>query len=380
MSSDTKQILIVTGETSGDHHGAQVVTAIKRIDPRVMVRGVGGEALAKAGAELIYPSSKLAVVGILEVLSNFSNIWEAYQTIKRDIHQRRPDLVFLIDYPDFNLNIAKLAKKHKILVLYYISPQVWAWRRKRARKVAKIVDKMAVIFPFEVSFYEGVGLDAEFVGHPLADQEIPTQDADAFRRENGLASATPLIALLPGSRHGEIERILPLLLDAAVIIKRHHPAAEFVLPLAPGIDPGILEAHMQRRPVNVTVMKDAFYPILNACDIALVASGTATLQTALMEKPMVIVYRVAASTYTIGTLLVDVDCIGLANIVAGKKVVPELIQHHASPARIAAEAMQMLENPERMQSIQDELKKIRHQLGKGGAAQRVAEMACGMMT
>ncbi|MFZ5571655.1 MAG: lipid-A-disaccharide synthase [Thermodesulfobacteriota bacterium] len=378
--ANRKKMLIVTGETSGDHHGAGVVAALKKIDPAVAVYGVGGDALAGEGVELIRHSKDLAVVGILEVLANFSTIWNAYSAVKKIIRERPPDLVLLIDYPDFNLAVARYAKKYRIPVLYYISPQIWAWRQGRARKIARIVDRMAVIFPFEVPFYQRVGLDVRFVGHPLRDR-IPAQmDREAARQRLGFETESPIIGLLPGSRKGEIDRMLPLILDAAVLIRREMSGAGFILPLAPGLDAEAVENHIRRRKIPVRVVTDQFYQAVGFCDLALAVSGTATLETALLEKPMVILYLVSPLTYMIGSMLVKVDHIGIANIVAGKKVVPELIQQHATPARIAAEALKILKDPERMHAVAQELSQIKEKLGEPGAAKRVAAMAWEMMT
>lgn len=374
-----KKVMIVTGETSGDQHGAKVVTALKKIDSTVQVYGIGGDALAQAGAELIRHSKDLAVVGIMEVLENFPQIWDAYTALKTTIRKSPPDLALLIDYPDFNLHVAQFAKKHGVPVLYYISPQIWAWRQGRAKKIARIVDKMAVIFPFEVPFYEKVGLDVRFVGHPLKDQPLALPDRLEARKAFGFEPEQPIIGLLPGSRRGEIERLLPLILDAAVILKREIPDAGYILPLAPRISAETVDALINRRKVPVKVVADQFYQAVDLCDLALVASGTATLETAFMEKPMVILYNVSPLTYWVGSNLVKVDYVGMANIVAGKKVVPELIQQKATPARIAAEALAILKNPERMGSIKAELSQIKNKLGEPGAATRVAEMACSMM-
>jgi len=374
-----KRMMIVTGETSGDHHGAEVVKALRSIDPSVHVYGIGGSALAKAGTALICHNKHLSVVGIQEVVARMPQVLDAYRSIKEEIRKKPPDLILLIDYPDFNLRIAKIGKRHNIPVLYYISPQIWAWRKGRAQKIARIVDKMAVIFPFEVPFYEKVGLEAHFVGHPLLDQE-----RDLMSREDALAAyqasgKSPLIGLLPGSRQGEVDRLLPNMLAAAAIIKKEMPTAGFLLPLAAGLDKKRVQEAVARQGVPIRIVEDGFYDVLNTVDFAIVVSGTATLETALMGKPMVIVYKVTPLTYLIGRLLIRVESIGLANIVAGKKVVPELIQGGASPERIAAESLRILENPRRMEEIRSELSRVKHKLGKKGAARRVAELACGMM-
>lgn len=374
MNSQAKKILVVTGEASGDHHGSLVVKALKEISPEVKVVGIGGEELEKAGMELLYNARDLSVVGLSEVLSRASHILAAYRTLKEEITKRRPDLLMCIDYPEFNLRIAALARKHKVPVLYYISPQIWAWRQGRAKKIARLVNRMAVIFPFEVQFYEKFGLDARFVGHPLLDQDRYCMDKTNALKALNFTDAFPIISILPGSRPGEIERLLAPMLEAAAIIKKQFPAAQFVMPLAQGIAPESVQPLVQQKAAAVKIFTDSFNQALDACDLALVASGTATLQTALMEKPMIILYRVSLLTYIVGRLLIRIPWIGLANIVAGKSVVPELIQGDVTPEKIAAEACAMLNDPARMAAIKTELGTIKKSLGDRGASQRVAAM------
>ncbi len=374
------QLLVVTGEASGDHHGAMVVEKLKELLPEVRVCGIGGDALQAAGMEILYHSRHISVVGLLEVLSHAPAVLRAFNVIRRALRSSPPTLVLLIDYPDFNVRIAKLAKKYGLPVLYYISPQLWAWRRGRAKKMAGIIDKMAVIFPFEVPFYEDVGLDAEFVGHPLLDREVELPPRSETLQAFSLSDARPVVGLLPGSRAKEIERLLPDMLRAAERILQRVNTARFVLPIAPGIDADQLRRTIDAHGVRVHTVEDGFYRALDVCDIAVVASGTATLQTALMEKPMVILYRVAPLTYHIGRLLIRVDCIGLANIVAGRKIVPELIQNEVTPERIAGEVLDILESPGRMQQMITGLKSIKASLGSGGASEKVARIAADMLT
>jgi lipid-A-disaccharide synthase len=374
-----KNILVVTGETSGDHHGALVVRALKEIDRSVHVYGIGGEELSSAGMDILYHSRNLSVVGILEVFSRAFHILKAFSSIRKEFRRSPPALVLLIDYPDFNLRIAKIAKKHNVPVLYYISPQIWAWRRGRAKKISRIVDRMAVIFPFEAPLYEKVGLDVHFVGHPLLDQEVKLLARPQALKAFDLEEGRPIIGLLPGSRKGEIDRMFPPMLEAAELISRQVPSARFVLALAPGINAGSVENLVMQKKVPVKVVSNSFYQVLDICDLALVVSGTATLETALMGSPMVIIYKVSPLTYLIGRLLIRVDCIGLANIVAGKKVVPELIQGEVTPQKIAEEALNILNDPQRMETMKTELSFIKKALGEKGASQRVARMAYEMI-
>ena len=375
MAGNIKKILLVTGEASGDHHGALVVRALRRMLPDVQVTGIGGQELAAAGMELLYDVRDLSVVGLLEILPRAGNILRAYRLLKKRLSgQDKPDLLVLIDYPDFNLRIAAIARKYKVPVLYYISPQIWAWRQGRAKKIARLVDRMAVIFPFEVPFYEKVGLDARFVGHPLLDHHEQVGDRQEAIKGFNLTGANPVIGLLPGSRPSEIDRLLEPMLDAAVLIKDKFPKAGFVIPVAQGIDCGHVRAMAVQKSVRAAVVPGSFHQALDACDLVLVASGTATLETALMGKPMVIIYKVSQLTYLVGRLMIRVPWIGLANIVAGRQVAPELIQHDASPQRISAEACGILSDPGRMEAMRQGLSGIRQALGQPGCSQRVAEL------
>jgi len=380
MTTRAKKLLLVTGETSGDHHGARVISALNQMAPGLRAYGIGGDELAKAGMELLYHSRDLSVVGISEVLLRANHIVKAYRLLKRELIQSPPDLLMLIDYPEFNLRIARIAHKHGVPVFYYISPQIWAWRKGRAKKIARIIDKMAVIFPFEVPFYRQVGLDAEFVGHPLVDRDIQLPDKQQALQSLGLGTAGPVIGILPGSRKSEISGLLPPMLEAAGRIRQEFGDARFVLPLAPGIEQEYLQAIITRQKVPVNVVSDNFRQAVAVCDFVLVASGTATLETAIMEKPMIIVYKVSPLSYAVGKLLIEVPFIGLVNIVAGKKVVPELIQQEVTPERIARESISLLKDRARMAAIAKELGSIKHALGSSGAAQRVARIAYTMIT
>lgn len=378
MGKVLKKVLVVAGETSGDHHAAMVIRELKRLDPEIEVAGIGGDELAAAGMTLLLHCRDLAVLGLAEVVAKLGHVFRAYRTLRRELAVQ-PALLMLVDYPEFNLRIAACGRRHHVPVLYYISPQLWAWRRGRARRIARLVDRMAVIFPFEVQFYESHGLDARFVGHPLLDQHIerlPRQDA---LRLLGLEDRSPIIGLLPGSRIAEVERLFEPMLGAAALLRAHYPGAQFIVQRAQSIPHGMLAAKAAATNVPVRIVDGDFYRAVGVCDLALVASGTATLQTALLHKPMVILYRVSALTYWAGRLLIRIPWIGLANIVAGRQIVPELIQGDVTPERIAAEACHMLDDPDRMRAIAAELGAVAARLGEPGAARRVAQMACEMI-
>ncbi|MGZ6291225.1 MAG: lipid-A-disaccharide synthase [Syntrophales bacterium] len=378
-SSRKKRVMIVAGEASGDLHGGNLVQAMHKIDPEIRFYGVGGGNLKEAGAELIADAADMAVVGLTEVVSKLGMILKVMTQLKASLKKDKPDLVILIDYPDFNLPIAKAAKKYGIKVFYYISPQVWAWRRGRIGKIQKVVDKMAVILPFEADLYKEAGVDVTFVGHPLLDvvrTKYPRKEA--LRRFNLREDATT-VGILPGSRESEVTRLLPVMLGAAEIIEKQIGPVQFVLPLAATLDIAFVSQIIARHSVSVKLIPNEVYDVIGCTDIAMVASGTATLETALMETPMVIIYKVSAPSYYVGKMVIDVDHIGLVNIIAGKTVVPELIQFEASPEKIAAEVMDILATKERMESMKAELKKIRDMLGSHGAAERVARMTYDMI-
>jgi len=378
-TNSAKKVLLVTGEASGDLHGAHLVKHLQRLDPSLRIYGIGGEELRKAGMEILFHAQELSVVGIVEVCARLPQIVKAFQTLKREIVNSPPDLLILIDYPDFNMRIAAVARKHGVPVLYYISPQIWAWRQNRVKKIARLVDQMAVVFPFEAPFYEQHGVPVQFVGHPLMDREVPVMDTQALLQQFAMKSQWPIVGLLPGSRKSEIDRLLPVMLGAAVLIQKEFPQAQFIIPVAPGIREEDIKERVKRHGLAVTSVTDQLHQALHICHLVLVASGTATLETALMKKPMIIMYRIALITYLVGRLMIRVPTIGLANIVAGKQIVPELIQGNASPQRIFQEAASLLKDPRRMTAMEKELSRVGELLGSSGASERVAVMAYDMI-
>ena len=377
--NSVKKVLLVTGEASGDQHGSHLVKHLKRCDPSLRIYGIGGEGLRKAGMEILFHAQELSVVGIVEVCARLPQIVKAFQTLKREIVSAPPDLLILIDYPDFNMRIAAVARKHGVPVLYYISPQIWAWRQNRVKKIARLVDQMAVVFPFEAAFYEQHGVPVQFVGHPLMDREVPVMDTQALLQQFAMKSQWPIVGLLPGSRKSEIDRLLPVMLEAAVLMQKKFPEAQFIIPVAPGIREEDIKERIRRHGLAVTIVTNQLHQALHICHLVLVASGTATLETALMKKPMIIMYRIALLTYLVGRLMIRVPTIGLANIVAGRKIVPELIQGDASPQRVCQEAVSLLKDPRRMTAMENELARVGELLGSSGASERVAIMAHEML-
>ncbi len=379
MSPAKKDILVVAGEASGDHHGARVVESLLRMEPAVGVRAMGGELLRKAGAQIVIDSSRLAVVGITEVLGRFGDLARAYRDLKGLIRGGEIGLLMLIDFPDFNLRLARVAREAGVPVLYYISPQVWAWRSGRTRIIAQRVDRMAVIFPFEVPLYREAGLEAEFVGHPLMDTLEPEERVIRIPPEEEGWRGEPLVALLPGSRHREVFSLLPEMIRAAEIITREKAGARFLLALAPTIEEEEIKKVLPPSGPRIALAKGKTGRVLRAADLALVASGTATLETAIRGKPMVIAYRVSPLSYIVGRVMIRVKWIGLVNLVADRSLVPELIQKEATGEKMAAEALRILEDEPYRKAMIQGLDEVRQKLGSPGASDRVARMALEML-
>ena len=375
----SKKILLVAGEVSGDLHGSYLVEAIHRIDPDIQFFGVGGEGLKRVGMRLLHHSQSLSVVGITEVFVKLGSILKALRTLKGSLEREKPDLVILIDFPDFNLRLAKIAHREGIPILYYISPQVWAWRPGRVKLIARLVKKMVVLFPFEVPLYEAAGVDVEWVGHPLLDIVKPTLSKEMAFQQFGLDPRRRTIGLLPGSRIHEIERLLPSLLASAQLLQKEIPDLQFVIPLAPGVSRATLSSRMNSISVPVTVVEGFTYDVMNLCELLITASGTATLEAAILGKPMIIIYKVSFSTYWIGRALVRVNHIGLPNLVAEKEIALELIQKDVNPQRIVEEAFRILRDPLLSRKMTESMGEVRHKLGEPGAAERAGRIICSML-
>ena len=376
---DSKKIMIVAGEQSGDLHGSNLVRAMHRIDPDLRFYGIGGRKMREAGVELIADAADMAVVGLTEVVGKLGMILGVMRRMKLALKKLKPALLILIDYPDFNLRLGKAAKKDGVRVFYYISPQIWAWRKGRIHKIREIVDKMAVILPFEEQVYRQVNMDVSFVGHPLLDVVKTKYARHEALRKFDLQDGITTVGLLPGSRKGEVSKLLPIMLKAAGILMQSRPPVQFVLPLADALDRDFVEEMIRQESVPVRVVPNEIYDVIGVSDIVIVASGTATLETALLETPMVIIYKVSPLSYYVGTKVINVTHIGLANLIAGKTIVPELIQDDANPNRIAAEVIGILADESRMQSIKEELNQIREKLGSPGASEKAARLACDML-
>jgi lipid-A-disaccharide synthase len=380
-----KNVVIVAGEASGDAHAARLVKELKKLDDSIRFRGMGGDNLRSAGVDVFIDMTELAVVGIVEVLLKYNVIKAELNRLKKNLSEQPPDLLILVDYQEFNQRLAAYAKSIGIKVLFYIGPQVWAWRPKRVYRMAKIVDHMAVILPFEKVLYEDANVPVTFTGHPLTDEVVADKTKQQARQHLQINDKTT-VGLFPGSRSGEIKRVLPILLETAMLIKNdlarnHMPVVQFILPVASTIKNQDLEAHhSMMNELSVICVNDQFYDVIQSCNVILTASGTATLEIGLLEVPMVIVYKIAALSYFILNKLVNIDHLGLVNIIPGKEIVKEFIQQKAIPENIAKEALRLLNDTNYYETMRHDLSLLRQQLGDGNGSKRVAELAYSMLT
>ena len=370
-------VAILAGEASGDQHGAKLVSAMQKKYPALFFCGMGGDALRQAGVRIVVEASELTVVGITEVFAKIPAILKGMAKIKKLIKSLRPDLLILIDFPDFNLHIAAVAKKLDIPVLYYISPQIWAWRQGRVKRIGRLIDHMAVILPFEEQFYRDFNVPVTFVGHPLLDDTLP---ATGQVLKNGVQDP-PVIGLVPGSRENEIIRLLPTVLDAADILNQRLKHVTFLISQAVTVDRKLIEAIIGKYPgwADVEIISDGVEKVFERCDAIVAASGTVTLQAAMYGTPMVIIYKVSPVSAWLGKALVRVSNVGLVNLVAGRELVPELLQDDATGDNIARAIQYMLKDEDELNHLRRQLIALRDVLGGTGASDRVAELALGMI-
>jgi lipid-A-disaccharide synthase len=368
MRSNPRELLVVAGEASGDLHGARLISELRRRVPGLAAFGLGGDEMRAAGLQSVAHSSEVAVVGITEVLKVLPRIREVFADLLHEVDRRRPALAVLIDFPDFNLRLARQLKERGLEVVYYISPQVWAWRKGRVKTIARLVDRMLVLFPFEVDFYRGYGVDVIHVGHPLVD-EVPLlpQAWDCGEGEDGPFR----VALLPCSRLSEVEALLPILLAAVGRLAARLPVEARII-RAPTVPRELLDEAVELSGLTVAIVDSERFAAVADSHVALCASGTATLEVALLGTPMVVVYRLASWTYLLARLLVRLPHVALVNLVLGRRAVPELIQGQANPERIAAEAARLLTDAVARREMRTALAEVRCRLGAGGASGRAA--------
>lgn len=368
--------MIVAGEASGDLHGANLARALTRLAPESSICGMGGTAMAEAGVEILYDAARMAVVGLIEVISHFSDIRAARLSLLTELRDNRPDLLILIDYPGFNLMLAEQAKKLDIPVFYYISPQVWAWHASRVKKIRRLVERMAVILPFEQEFYRRKGMTVDFVGHPLLDSVTNNLSRSEFLEQYHIPANATVVGLLPGSRKKEIANLLPVYLETAKHLAEGHDELVFLLPLAPSLSRADLDANgLADCMVQVKVIESDRYEMMAACDAVIAASGTVTLELAILNIPMIVAYRTSPLTCWLARKLVDVKYMSLVNLVADREVVPELLQEEVTAASLADQIAPLLFAPKVIETMRQGLAEVRERLGGPGASERAAKIA-----
>ncbi|THB80930.1 MAG: lipid-A-disaccharide synthase [Desulfobacteraceae bacterium] len=381
-----KRVIILTGEPSGDAHAAPLIRELKKKEPGLRVSGIGGPCLSREGVRLFYDIKELTVMGAVEVLYQFSHIKRAFARFKLEVHQHRPDLLILVDYPGFNLKAAAWAKTFHIPVLYYITPKVWAWKKSRLKTIRKWVDHAALIFPFELPLYKRSGIPATFVGNPLLDQFSVSRIASQSvlpRTKHGTGSKTAddfVIGLLPGSRKNEIHSLLETMLAASCLIKKQCQTVRFVVSAAESADlsyiRGMIDTYEKQIPVSIK--KGSVSNIFSQADLLIAASGTVTLEAAIHGIPTIIIYKVSPLTFFLGKRFVRLDYVGLPNIIAKKEVMPELLQDKANPVQISDRAIEMMQ-PANLHQSRKELRFVKHMLGTPGAARRTAQIAMNLL-
>jgi lipid-A-disaccharide synthase len=384
LTENSQNILVIAGEASGEAHAARVLLALREQAPSLVVAGIGGDNMRAAGVEILVDFSELAVMGLVEVLKQYGKLKAILNQMIMRLDTHRPDLLVLVDYPGFNLRLAKAAKKRGIPVLYYISPKVWAWRAGRVKTIAKVVDQMAVLFPFEVPIYEQAGVKVQCVGHPLIDAVDTDQTREQTLAHLALDPDKQVVGLFPGSRHSEVGPLLPIMLAAAERLQARDPNLQFVLPIAQGkvaslIEQVVAESGVAVTRVSVTSETNEFYNLTASCDAIVAASGTVTLEIALLNTPHFLVYRVAPMTYRIMRRLVRIPYVGLCNIVTGKNLIQERLQDAVTVEAVAAELDQLLAEPNAKVAAEKVGKQVRTALGPAGGAARTVEVIIEML-
>ncbi|MGB8656683.1 MAG: lipid-A-disaccharide synthase [Candidatus Zixiibacteriota bacterium] len=376
---DSKKILIIAGEASGDLHGSNLVRELKSLNPHVEFFGIGGDKMRREGVELVFHVERLSFMGFSEVIRNLSFIRKVMRTMIAATESRKPDLAILIDYPGFNLRFAKKVKKLGIPVVYYISPQVWAWGGNRVKKMQGRIDKMIVIFPFEKQIYQKFNIDCDFVGHPFLEVTRPVLSLEDFRKKFDLGKNDVVVGLLPGSRRQEVEKILPVMLESCRLLKARTKNLRLLLALAPTIKRKEIEDLLGQTKLEVEIIEDLTYDVMKHSHLLLIASGSATLECAILGTPFLVLYQTGFWTYVLAKSLITIPHVALANVVAGKRIVPEFIQKKAVPHRIADEMYDILNDKNRYKVMQDELQKVKGRLGEAGASKKAAQIVAEML-
>lgn len=372
-------IMFSAGEASGDQHAANMFLALKASQPAIQGIGMGSVKMAQAGITLSYDSSSIAVIGLVEVLKHYGEIRRALKRMQQLIVDQKPDLLVCVDYKEFNLKLAQFAKSQGTKVLFYVSPQVWAWRPGRVKTYGRAIDRMAVIFPFETAYYEAEQIPVSYVGHPSVDKVKPDYSKAEDLERFGLSPKHPVVGLLPGSRVNEIKRLLPVMLTAAEQCQHQNPDLQFILPQAESISDALLQSYINTAQIQVTVIKQQPYDVIQCCDAIMTSSGTATLEIALLNIPMVITYKISWLTYILGRWLINTRFIGLPNIIANRPIIKELIQQYATPENLAQEILRILTDSTYRTSMLHALQEVKQRLGSGGGSRNMAKLALEML-
>ncbi len=367
-------VMMLAGEASGDAHGAEVVEAMKALNPDVYFSAMGSSELKRAGVDVFYDSASIAVVGIVEVLKHWGEIKRAMELVKNQLETTRPDLLVLIDYPEFNLKMARHAKSLGIRVLFYISPQVWAWRPKRIHKIGQSIDHMAVLFKFETEYYERAQIPVTFVGHPLVDKVKTSAQADQQKALLKIDADRKIIGLFPGSRRSEIARLLPLMLETAASMQQQDQSLAFVMPVAASLDYDAIRTACEESGVDIRLTRENIYDVISVCDAIVSCSGTVTLEIALLGIPLCIVYKMSWLSYQIMSRLITIPHIGLANIVANKHIVKELLQDDANSQNVSSELFRLLNDAPYREQVKAGLNEVKVNLGMGEGSKHMAQL------
>ena len=373
------KIMFSAGESSGDQHAANMFVELQKLQSDIVGLGMGSAKMAQAGIDIRYDSANIAVIGVVEVIKHYAEIRRALTLMQQLVSSERPDLLVCVDYKEFNFKLARYAKQQGIKVLFYVSPQVWAWRPGRVKAYGKVIDMMAVIFPFETAYYDAENVPVRYIGHPSVDKVHAQFGKDEDLSHFGLDKNHPIVGLLPGSRTNEIKRLLPVMLAAAKKIQDNFPGCQFILPQADSISDVMLEDCISQSPLNITVIKNQPYDVIQCCDAVMTSSGTATLEIALLNVPMVIVYKLSTLTYWLGRWLVNIPFIGLPNIVLGKSIIKELIQHAATAENLSAEVIKIMTDQSYAEQMRENLNSVKQQLGQGGGSRNMAQLVVEML-
>ncbi|AEG01383.1 lipid-A-disaccharide synthase [Methylomonas methanica] len=378
-SSTSYTVMFSAGESSGDQHAAHMFQELQKQCPGIRGMGMGGNKMRQAGIEIRFDSSGIGVIGLVEILKHYGEIRRALRLMKQIVADEKPDLLVCVDYKEFNLKLARFAKRQGVKVLFYVSPQVWAWRPGRVETYGKAIDMMAVIFPFETAYYDAKNVPVRYVGHPSVDKVHPYRSKRDDLALFGLDASRPVVGVLPGSRANEIKRMLPVMLQAVTLLSQRFSELQFVLPQADSVSDEVLQSYLRDCAVPVKVVKQQAYDAIQCCDAVMTTSGTASLEIALLQVPMLIAYRLSPFTYWLGKQLVKIPFIGLPNIIAGKSIVKELIQDDVSAENLADEIARLLFDADYRQSVLLELQGVKTLLGEGGGSKHMADLALEML-